>query len=127
MLWLIGREPVIPSEGSKRLSDSLHQCRHSKQEKIGMMLTNKNARAFDRFFDLMFPQGTKSVDGFFDRFEKEVKIACQPENGIYTVYEMTPVTYQIEVNENGDIIHRRLSTEEVEIIKSNKEVDENEK
>lgn len=78
-----------------------------------MMLTNKNARAFDRFFDLMFPQGTKSVDGFFERFERDVKIACQPENGIYTVYEMNPVTYQIEVNESGDIIHRRLSEEEV--------------
>lgn len=82
-----------------------------------MMLTNKNARAFDRFFDLMFPQGTKSVDGFFERFERDVKIACQPENGIYTVYEMTPVTYQVEVNGSGDIIHKRLTDEEVEELK----------
>ena len=79
-----------------------------------MMLTNKNARAFDRFFDLMFPQGTKSVDGWFDRLERDVKIACQPEDGIYTVYEMKPVTYRIEVNSNGDVIHKRLSETEVE-------------
>lgn len=92
-----------------------------------MMLTNKNARAFDRFFDLMFPQGTKSVDGWFNRFEQDIKIACKPEDGIYTVYELTPVTYQIEVNGSGDVIHRRLSEEEIEIIKSNKEADENEK
>jgi len=79
-----------------------------------MMLTNKNARAFDRFFDLMFPQGTKSVDGWFDRLERDVKIACQPEDGIYTVYEMKPVTYRIETNDNGDVIHKRLSDEEIE-------------
>ncbi len=79
-----------------------------------MMLTNKNARAFDRLFDLMFPQGTKSVDGWFDRLERDVKIACQPEDGIYTVYEMKPVTYRIETNDNGDVIHKRLSESEVE-------------
>ena len=78
-----------------------------------MMLTNKNARAFDRFFDLMFPHGTKSVDGWFYRLERDVKIACQPEDGIYTVYEMKPVTYKIETNDNGDVIHKRLSDEEI--------------
>ena len=86
-----------------------------------MMLTNKNARAFDRFFDLMFPQGTKSVDGWFDRLERDVKIACQPEDGIYTVYEMKPVTYRIETNDNGDVIHKRLSDEEVEALNNNGE------
>ena len=84
-----------------------------------MMLTNKNARAFDRFFDLMFPQGTKSVDGWFDRLERDVKIACQPEDGIYTVYEMKPVTYKIETNDNGDVIHKRLSDAEVEALNNN--------
>jgi hypothetical protein len=62
---------------------------------------------------------------WFSNFESEARVACQPEDGIYTVYEMKPVSYQIEVNGSGDIIHRRLSEEEVEIIKSNKEVEGN--
>ena len=62
---------------------------------------------------------------WFSNFESDAKVACQPEDGIYTVYEMKPVSYQIEINGSGDIIHRRLSEEEVEIIKSNKEVEGN--
>jgi len=62
---------------------------------------------------------------WFSNFESDAKVACQPEDGIYTVYEMKPVSYQIETNGSGDIIHRRLSEEEVEIIKSNKEVEGN--
>ena len=62
---------------------------------------------------------------WFSNFESEARVACQPEDGIYTVYEMKPVSYQIEINGSGDIIHRRLSEEEVEIIKSNKEVEGN--
>jgi hypothetical protein len=59
----------------------------------------------------------------FDRWEDNIRLASQPEDGIYTVYEMNPVTYQIETNENGDIIHRRLSDSEIEAIKTNKEID----
>ena len=90
-----------------------------------MILANKNMRAIDRMFDRMtglsgMSSPLQAVDRWFDRLEGDIKVACQPEDGIYTVYEMTPVTYQIEENGNGDIIHRRLSDEEVAEIKENK-------
>lgn len=65
------------------------------------------------------------MQDWFSNFESDARVACQPEDGIYTVYEMKPVTYQIETNESGDIIHRRLSAEELEMIKSNNEVEGN--
>ena len=93
-----------------------------------MMIANRNMRAIDRVFDrLTGVAGMSSplamVDGFFDRIEKDVRVACQPENGVYTVYEMKPVTYQIETNDNGDVIHRRLSEDEVKALETNKQED----
>jgi len=90
-----------------------------------MMLANRNMRAMDRLFDRMTSvAGMRSplamVDGFFDRMERDIKVACQPEDGVYTVYEMKPVTYKIETNDNGDVIHRRLSADEVKAIETNK-------
>ena len=93
-----------------------------------MMMQNRNVRAIDRLFDRMTSvAGMQSplamVDGFFDRMERDIKVACQPENGIYTVYEMKPVTYKIETNDNGDVIHRRLSADEIKAIETNKQED----
>lgn len=90
-----------------------------------MQLQNRNARAWDRFIDRMtgfsgMPSPLAMVDDIFDRLEKNVNVACQPEDGIYTVYEMKPVTYKIETNDNGDVIHRRLSEDEVKELKTNK-------
>ena len=90
-----------------------------------MMLANRNMRAMDRLFDRLTGfSGVSSplamVDGFFDRMERDIKVACQPEDGVYTVYEMKPVTYKIETNDNGDVIHRRLSADEVKAIETNK-------
>ena len=94
-----------------------------------MMIANRNMRAIDRLFDRMTGVAGMSsplamVDGFFDRIERDVKVACQPENGVYTVYEMKPVTYQIETNDNGDVIHRRLSEDEIKALETNKQEDE---
>ena len=94
-----------------------------------MMIANRNMRAIDRLFDRMTGVAGMSsplamVDGFFDRIERDVKVACQPENGVYTVYEMKPVTYQIETNDNGDVIHRRLSEDEIKALETNKQDDE---
>jgi len=36
---------------------------------------------------------------------------------------MRPVTYQVETNERGDVIHRRLSEDEVKALQTNKEED----
>lgn len=91
-------------------------------------VANRNMRAIDRLFDRMTGMAGMSsplamVDGFFDRMEKDIKVACRPEDGVYTVYEMNPVTYQIETNERGDVIHRRLSKDEVKALQTNKEED----
>ena len=90
-----------------------------------MMMQNRNVRAIDRLFDRLTGfSGVSSplamVDGFFDRMERDIRVACQPEDGVYTVYEMKPVTYKIETNDNGDVIHRRLSADEVKAIETNK-------
>ena len=74
-------------------------------------VANRNLRAIDRLFDRMTGVAGMSsplamVDGFFDRMEKDIKVACRPEDGVYTVYEMKPVTYKIETNDNGDVLHR---------------------
>ena len=91
-------------------------------------IANKNLRALDRIVDRMtrlsgMPNPLAMVDGFFDGVEKDIKVACQPENGVYTVYEMRPVTYKIETNDNGDVLHRRLSEDEVRALETNKAED----
>ena len=91
-------------------------------------IANRNLRAIDRLFDrLTGVAGMSSplsmVDGFFDRMEKDIKVACRPEDGVYTVYEMKPVTYKIETNGNGDVLHRRLSADEVRALETNKAED----
>lgn len=88
-------------------------------------IANRNLRALDRVFERMTGVAGMSsplamVDGFFDRMENEIKVACRPEDGVYTVYELKPVTYQIETNERGDVIHRRLSEDEVKALETNK-------
>ena len=93
-----------------------------------MMIANRNMRALDRVFDRMTGLSGMSsplsmVDSWFDRVERDIKVACQPEDGIYTVYEMRPVTYKIETNDNGDVIHRRLSADEIKAIETNKQED----
>jgi hypothetical protein len=55
----------------------------------------------------------------FDRLETNVNVSHAPESGRYTVYELKPVTYEVEVNDRGDVIHRRLSEEELEVIAAN--------
>ena len=92
---------------------------------MALPLQNRNLRAIDRWVDRWtamsgMPSPLAAVDGFFDRLEHDIKVACQPEDGIYTVYEMKPVTYKIETNDNGDVIHRRLSEKEVKELEANK-------
>ena len=51
-------------------------------------------------------------------FERDYELALQPEDGHYVTYEMKPIHWQIETNEAGDVIHRRLTADEVEAMKS---------
>ena len=97
-----------------------------------MLLANRNLRALDRVFDRMTTMSGLSsplavIDNVFDRLERDVRVAQSPESGKrYTVYELTPVTYEIEVNERGDVTHRRLSDEELEVIAANEKAEQEE-
>lgn len=84
------------------------------------MLRLTTSRSLASMIDRM-----SQMQDWFSNFESDIRVACQPEDGIYTVYEMKPVTYQIEVNGSGDIIHRRISAEELEMMKANKDVEGN--
>jgi hypothetical protein len=93
-----------------------------------MQLHNRNLRALDRLFDRVTTMSGLSsplaaVDHFFDSVSRDIKVSCAPESGRYTVYELTPVTYEVEVNDRGDVTHRRLSKEELEIIAANEKAD----
>ena len=91
-----------------------------------MMLANRNMRAIDRLFDRMTGfSGMSSplavVDNWFDNLERDVKIANGPEDGSVTRYEMVAKTYKREVNENGDVIFRLLTDDEVKALETNKQ------
>ena len=93
-----------------------------------MLLANRNLRALDRAFDRMTSfTGMRSplaaIDSVFDQLERDVRVSCAPESGRYTVYELKPVTYEVEVNERGDVTHRRLSNEELEVIAANEKAE----
>ena len=94
-----------------------------------MLLQNRNLRALDRAFDRMTSiSGLSSplavVDAWFDRVDHDIKVACAPKAGSrYTVYELTPVTYEVDINDRGDVTHRRLSKEDLEIIAANDKVE----
>ena len=95
---------------------------------MSMMLANRNMRAIDRLFDRMTGfSGMSSplavVDNWFDNLERDVKIANGPADGIVTRYEMVAKTYRREVNDNGDVIFRLLTDDEVKALETNKEED----
>ena len=91
-----------------------------------MQLSNRNMRAIDRLFDRMtgfsgLSSPLQVVDTWFDNLERDVKIANGPEDGIVTRYEMVAKTYKREVNENGDVIFRLLTDDEVKALETNKQ------
>jgi len=93
-----------------------------------MMMQNKNIRAVDRLFDRLTGfSGLSSplavVDNLFDNLERDIKIANGPEDGIVTRYEMIAKHYKREVNENGDVIFRLLTDDEVKALETNKQED----
>ena len=91
-----------------------------------MQLSNRNMRAIDRLFDRMtgfsgMSSPLQVVDTWFDNLERDVKIANGPADGIVTRYEMVAKTYRREVNENGDVIFRLLTDDEVKALETNKQ------
>jgi len=95
---------------------------------MSMMLANRNMRAIDRLFDRMtgfsgLSSPLQVVDSWFDNLERDMKIANGPSDGIVTRYEMVAKTYKREVNENGDVIFRLLTDDEVKALETNKAED----
>ena len=93
-----------------------------------MMIQNRNMRAIDRLFDRMtgfsgLSSPLQVVDSWFDNLERDVKIANGPEDGIVTRYEMVAKHYKREVNDNGDVIFRLLTDDEIKAIETNKQED----
>jgi len=93
-----------------------------------MMMQNRNIRAVDRLFERLTGfSGLSSpiavVDNLFDNLERDIKIANGPEDGIVTRYEMIAKHYKREVNENGDVIFRLLTDDEVKALETNKQED----
>ena len=93
-----------------------------------MMIQNRNMRAIDRLFDRMtgfsgLSSPLQVVDSWFDNLERDVKIANGPEDGIVTRYEMVAKHYKREVNDNGDVIFRLLTEDEMKAIETNKQED----
>ena len=88
------------------------------------MIATNSLRAFDRIFDSM-----SRMHGFRNPLDMSTSIIKDmeantvindPVTGTYTVYEMVPHTYQVEKQESGDIVHRLLTTDEVEALKTQK-------
>lgn len=59
-----------------------------------------------------------SIVNYFDDFERDARTAMQPADGMYVTYETKKVYWKRETLDNGDVIHRRLTPEEVEAERS---------
>ena len=85
-------------------------------------MTMNSARAFDRMFEaLSRSAGFKSPLEWAGQVAREVEVDAKAvvndaEKGIYTVYEMVPKTYQVERHDDGSIMHRLLTSEEVKAL-----------
>jgi len=66
-----------------------------------------------------------SMNRYWDEWERDIKLASAPEAGHFVTYETKAVHWNREVNENGDIIYRRMSPDEVDALKSNMEAEGN--
>ena len=73
-------------------------------------------RAMDQLLEgLARMSGFKSPLDMSTRIVKEAEatIVNDAAEGIYTVYKMVPQTYRIETKEDGSVLHRLLTADEV--------------
>lgn len=80
---------------------------------------SSSMRAFDQLFEgLARMSGFRSPLDMSNQIVKqaEATIVNDAEQGVYTVYEMTPRTYRIERKEDGSVLHKLLSEEEVKAL-----------
>ena len=79
------------------------------------MVYSRNLRAMDRMFDrlqLMTQTVTpfRAVESVFDAFTTPIP----PEEGTYTCYEMTPVTFTVKHLPDGSIHYDRVKPQAIE-------------
>ena len=55
----------------------------------------------------------------WDNWAQDIHAAMGPADGHYVTHEMVTVHWMRETNEAGDIIYRKMSADEVEVMKAN--------
>jgi hypothetical protein len=63
--------------------------------------------------------GWRNVPSMFDDLASNIREAVGPADGHYVTHEMVTVHWMRETTEKGDIIYRRMTDDEVEVLKSN--------
>ncbi|NDG21847.1 MAG: hypothetical protein EB162_04240 [Euryarchaeota archaeon] len=84
-----------------------------------IMPLSSSMRAMDQLFEgLARMSGFRSPLDMSTRIVKEAEsmIVNDAEQGIYTVYKLVPRTYRIEREEDGSILHRLLTEDEVKAL-----------
>jgi len=84
-----------------------------------IMPLSSSMRAFDQLFEgLARMSGFRSPLDMSTRLVKEAEamIVNDAEQGIYTVYELVPKTYRIEREEDGSVLHKLLTEDEVKAL-----------
>ena len=65
----------------------------------------------------MLKKQMKNFDRLWNEMEDYITTACKPEDGHMITYE--PVHWMRETTEHGDVIYRRMSRDEVEVMNAN--------
>ena len=88
---------------------------------------NSQARAMDRAFERMmgitgYNSPLTMIDSVFDRLESITRQASLPKDGEeFTLYNLVPVTYKSETQEDGSVLFRVINKEEVKDADTNEE------
>jgi hypothetical protein len=69
------------------------------------------------------PSISRAFNSIWDNLERDVRIASQPEDGYFLTQEIVTIHWMRETNENGDILCRRMTADEVAARESNEKVD----
>ena len=80
---------------------------------------SSSMRAFDQLFEgLARMSGFRSPLDMSNRIVKEAEatVVNDVDKGIYTVYELVPKTYRIEREEDGSVLHKLLTADEVKAL-----------
>jgi len=86
------------------------------------MIATNSLRAFDRIFDSM-----SRMHGFRNPLDMSTQIiknletnmvVNDPIAGTYTTYKLVPQTFMPEVQPDGSVMHKLLTDEDIEVLKT---------